>query len=282
MTVQLQIEQLSDKQLAKYAELIYDTAGIRISSQKRMMLSNRLRRRLKANGLNDFDKYLELLSTLPEDSPEWDAFLQEVSTHETFLFRDEAQWNWLQNDYLPSIVQDARAGKRRKTFRVWSAASSTGDEAYSVAVCAAAAIPDAETWNIQILGTDIGIGAVRAARAAEFGERAMRLVPESFVRRFFDKQPDGKTWKAKPLLMKWLEFRQHNLLEPLKEAPFDVVFLKNVLIYFDVASKQQVLGHVLPLIAPGGKMITAAAEGVSSLIKGLEKDKAWLYSKSNK
>jgi chemotaxis protein methyltransferase CheR len=279
MATQIQLAQISEAQLTRYATLIYDVAGIRVSQQKRMMLSNRLRRRLKANGLEDFDEYHDFLKSLPANHAEWDAFLQEVSTHETFLFRDEAQWNWLQQEFLPEIVRQARTGERRKSLRVWSAASSTGDEAYSVAVCVAATIPDAEQWKIEILGTDIGVGAVQAAQTAEFGERAMNLVPEAFVRRYFDKLPSGKTWKPKPMLLNWIKFRQHNLLEPLKEPPFDLVFLKNVLIYFDVASKQRVLNHVLPLVAPGGMMVTAAAEGVSNLIEGLNKQKPWLYLK---
>jgi chemotaxis protein methyltransferase CheR len=279
MAVSFQFEQLTDKQLARYAALIYETVGIKVSPQKKTMLSNRLRRRLKANSLSNFDEYLELLSTLPEESLEWDAFLQEVSTHETFLFRDEAQWKWLQQEYLPEIAALARTGQRRKCLRVWSAACSTGDEACSVAVCIAATLADLGEWKIEILGTDIGVGAVHAAQAAEFSERAMRLVPEAFVRRFFDKLPNGNTWKPKPELLRWITFRQHNLLEPLKEPAFDVVFLKNVLIYFDTDSKQRVLNNVLPFMAPGGVMITAAAEGVATLIKGLEKQKPWLYRK---
>ena len=279
MATQIQLAQISEAQLARYATLIYD---VRISQQKRMMLSNRLRRRLKANNLEDFDDYFDFLKSIPSNHPEWDAFLQEVSTHETFLFRDEVQWNWLQQDFLPEICRQAQLGERRKSLRVWSAACSTGDEAYSVAVCVAATIPNVEQWKIEIVGTDIGVGAVQAAQTAEFGERAMNLVPEAFVRRFFDKLPNGKTWKPKPMLLNWIKFRQHNLLEPLKEAPFDLVFLKNVLIYFDVASKQRVLNHVLPLVASGGMMVTAAAEGVSNLIEGLEKQKPWLYLKPRK
>jgi len=275
----IQLVQISESQMTRFAALIYDVAGIRISHQKRTMLSNRLRRRLRANKIAGFDEYLSFLKGLPDCHAEWDAFLQEVSTHETFLFRDEAQWNWLQKEYLPEIVQQARRGERRKSLRIWSAACSTGDEAYTIAVCIAATIADANHWSVEIIGTDIGVVTVQDARRAHFGERAMRLVPAAYVRRYFDKSPEGNTWKPKSALLKWITFSQHNLLDPLDELPFDAVFLKNVLIYFDVTSKQKALSHVLPLVVPGGVLITAAAEGVSTLIKGFEKRKPWLFVK---
>jgi chemotaxis protein methyltransferase CheR len=278
-TTAAKLAHISEKQMTQFAALIYDVAGIRISHQKRTMLSNRLRRRLRANHLDGFDDYLEFLRTLPDSHAEWDGFLQEVSTHETFLFRDEAQWTWLSTEFLPEIMQQARQGKRGKALRVWSAACSTGDEAYTIAVSIAATVPDAERWSIEIVGTDIGIVTVKDAERAHFGERAMRLVPAAYVRKYFDKTPDDKFWQPKQAIRKWITFRQHNLLEPLDEAPFDLVFLKNVLIYFDVKSKQQALSHVLPLVTPGGVLVTAAAEGVATLIKGLEKQKPWLYVK---
>src|SRR5262249_17495866 len=120
-------------------------------------------------------------------------------------------------------------------------------------------------------------GAVRQAQAAEFGERAMQLVPNPLRKTLFDAMPGGKSWKAKPTLSAWMTFRQHNLLEPLKERPFDLIFVKNALIYFDTESKKKALANILPLLAPGGALVTAAAEGVSTLIHGLTKVKPWLY-----
>ena len=148
-----------------------------------------------------------------------------------------------------------------------------------MASCIADGINDCAQWKIEIVGTDIGVGAVRQAQQATFNERAMHLVPESMVRRFFDVSADNKSWKAKSMLSRWTKFQQHNLLEPLKEKPFDLIFVKNVLIYFDPASKKQALSHVVPLMAPGGYLVTAAAEGVATLIHDLTKVKPWLYRK---
>jgi chemotaxis protein methyltransferase CheR len=268
---------ISDTLLAKYGKLIYDTTGIRISPQKKAMLSNRLRRRLRATGLPDFEKYFDYIQKLPLTNQEWDEFLQEITTHETYLFRDELQWDWFQKQFLPEFVGEANTAKRPRSLRVWSAACSTGDEAYTVATCIAAAIPALSQWKVKIVGTDIGIGAVRHAQQAQFNARAMRLVPEELKAKFFVKQANEPMWQPKPALLGMTEFIQHNLLEPLRQPPFDLVILKNVLIYFDEPSKLKVLTNIRKAIAPGGLLVAGVAEGVSDLVKDLQRLQPWLY-----
>lgn len=268
---------ISPELMQRYGALIYDVTGIRISPQKQALLANRVRRRLKATGIADFDAYLRHLQKLKPSHAEWDLFLQEITTHETYLFRDEAHWQWLRQQHLPSLSQEAVAGKRACSLRVWSAACSTGDEAYSMAICVASCLKQVTPWSIKILGTDIGIGAIGQARNASFSERAMRLVPPALRMRYFTHVVDQKTSKAKPELSAMVQFRQHNLLDPLLEQPFDLIFLKNVLIYFDEASKRRVVENVLKLLAPGGYLIAGAAEGVADHLKKLKRVHAWLY-----
>ncbi|MCH8150702.1 MAG: protein-glutamate O-methyltransferase CheR [Planctomycetes bacterium] len=269
-------EQITDAQLSKYARLIYDRTGIRVSPQKKTLLSNRIRRRLKETGIDGYEAYLNQLRKLKPNQPEWDRFLQEITTHETYLFRDETQWKWFREEFLPECVSRSHeTGKR--SLRIWSAAASTGDEAATVASCIAGHLPNFSAWNIQIVGTDIGIGALEEAKAAVFGQRAMRLVPESLSRRFFTKAKDANVWQAKPMLTDMMTFRQHNLMDPLREHPFDLVILKNVLIYFDKTSKQQVVTNLLEKVRPGGLLLCGAAEGVSDFLKGLERIHPWLY-----
>ena len=271
------LEQVTDAQLARYGELIYQKTGIRISPQKKMLLSNRLRRRLRETGITDFEAYYQHLRSLPPGHPEWNAFLQEITTHETYLFRDEVQWRWFREEYLARVAAEAQAGRRARSLRIWSAACSTGDEVYTIACCIAATLLNYQQWNITILGTDIGAGAIAQAQAGVFGERAMRLVPEEYRRRFFVKAKDAAIWQAGSVLKQMVSFRQHNLLEPLRVAPFDLVFLKNVLIYFDPASKRRVLENVRALIKPGGMLITGAAEGVAEFLRDFERLSPWLY-----
>lgn len=271
--------QVTDELLARYATLIYDVTGIRISQQKKTLLSNRVRRRLRETGIPDFEQYFQNLKRLKVTDPEWDAFLQEITTHETYLFRDEANWQWLQQSFLPQVADAARKGTRAKTLRIWSAACSTGDEAYTIASCIATCLTGYETWNVKILGTDIGCDAVDKAKKAQFGARAMRLVPDDMQKKLFTKLPDGQTWEAKPQLKRMTEFRRHNLLEPLREAPFDLVLVKNVLIYFDTPSKQIVMNNVRKVLAPGSMLIAGAAEGIADMLKDMTRHQPWLYSK---
>lgn len=276
------LEQVTDSLLAEFADLIYHRTGIRVSPQKKTLLSNRLRRRLQKTGIEGFDAYHRHLKRLPSNDPEWDAFLQEITTHETYLFRDQIHWDWFCNSFLPEQAAQARSGGSERSLRIWSAACSTGDETATIACCIAACLPNYQQWKITILGTDIGIGALAQAKSAVFGERAMRLVPEEYARRFFQKARDAQIWQAKPILTDMLAFRQHNLLEPLREKPFDLVFLKNVLIYFDAASKQAVMQHVRSALRPGGLLLAGAAEGVADLVRDFKRVQPWLFCKPNK
>lgn len=269
-------EEVTEDQLERYGKLIYKVTGIRISPQKRALLSNRLRRRLRVTGIADFEAYYRHLNKIDVTEPEWDCFLQEITTHETFLFRDEAHWKWFGEEFLPELSTQAAGNKRQRSLRVWSAACSTGDEAYSMATCVAAKLSGLSQWNVKILGTDIGIGAVKQAQSAKFGKRAMRLVPAEYQRRFFN-QIDDQTWEPKSVLSQLVEFRRHNLLDPLKQQPFDVVFLKNVLIYFDGASKRTVVDNVRKVMRPGTLLVAGAAEGISDQLKDLKRIQPWLY-----
>lgn len=273
-----QVDQVSDSLLTRYADLIYARTGIRISPQKKMLLSNRLRRRLRSTGIKTFEEYHEHLKKLPARDPEWDAFIQEITTHETYLFRDEAQWSWFRTEYLPGIAASHASSWNRPSLRIWSAACSTGDEAYTIACCVAACL-DLSRWQVRILATDIGLGALEQAKAGVFGQRAMRLVPADYRNRFFTKARGVEAWNAAPVLTDMLTFRQHNLMEPLHERPFDLVLLKNVLIYFNEQSKTTVLHNTRATIRPGGLLVAGMAEGVADFLRDFQRLKPWLFCK---
>ncbi|MBX7168805.1 MAG: protein-glutamate O-methyltransferase CheR [Pirellulales bacterium] len=276
-----QHELVADELMAKYAELIYKQTGIRISPQKKILLSNRVRRRLRATGVPDFGAYFLHLQRLNPLDPEWDAFLQEITTHETYLFRDEVHWGWFRNTFLPEHHRTQGATKRR--LRVWSAAASTGDEAATIACCIADCLPNwSQQSQVQIVATDIGVGALEQAKAGTFNERAMRLVPDDYKQKFFTKAIGANIWQLKPALLSKIQFKQHNLMDPLRVEPFDVVFVKNVLIYFDTESKKKVLGHIKQIMQPQGYLVAGAAEGISDLVRDLRRVQPWLFQRPDR
>lgn len=272
-------EPLSESQMQRYIRLIYEKTGIRISPQKKTLLANRLRRRMRELGLSDFEAYYRYLSNLPAHHSEWDAFYQEITTHETYLFRDEGQWRWFREVFLKEILASVHSKERPPELQIWSAACSTGDEPVTIMCCIAATIPAWEQWTIKLLATDIGIGALEEAKAGVYDARAMRLVPEDYRRRFFTALADGR-WKVKPALLHRITYRQHNLLHPSPAGAFDIVFLKNVLIYFDSESKQRALHNVVTRIKPGGYLVVGPAEGVGDLGPQMTRYSAWLFRKA--
>jgi chemotaxis protein methyltransferase CheR len=270
---------VTDAQLARYADIIYERTGVRVSPQKKNLLSNRLRRRLRSTGVKTFEEYYKYLKSLSPKDPEWDAFIQEITTHETYLFRDESQWKWFREEFLPHRATSVLKGEALPSLRIWSAACSTGDEPYTLACCVAACLPEFHKWKIHILGTDIGLGALEQAKRGVFGTRAMRLAPEDYRRRFFSKVKEEELWQARPVLTDMLSFRQHNLMEPLRERAFDLVLLKNVLIYFSEASKTTVLHNIRAALSPGGLLVTGTAEGVADMLRDFQRLKPWLFRK---
>jgi chemotaxis protein methyltransferase CheR len=270
--------ELTDGEYHKYCELIYRVAGIRIADNKRVMVSNRVRRRLKATGIANFAEYFTFL-TSPAGSDEMPLFLDVITTNETYFFRDTQNYDWLGNTFLPEIIHQATLRKRPKTLRIWSAACSTGEEPYSVVLKVLGKKPLLAGWRTTILGTDLSGAVLNAARAGCYDARAIRLLEPAMRATYFDEEPIAQRWIAKPEVKSLVTWKQHNLLFPLKEDLFDCIFLKNVLIYFDTESKQSVVKNVIDSLAEGGYLVVGPTEGIYMMLDPLAKLKPWLYQR---
>ena len=272
--------QLSDAMFRQFVMLIYRHTGIRVAPEKKLLLSNRLRRRMRECRIAEFGDYFHHVRRLTDDDPEWDAFIQEITTHESYLFRDQTQWDWFRDVFLAGRVTAARRNKAAKTLRLWSAACSTGDEPVTAACCVASCIHDWTQWRVHILCSDIAKGSVEQAQNAEFGERAMRFVPDRMRRCFFTKAADAKNWRPRPVVTDMLTFRRHNLMQPLGGRPFDLVMLRNVLMYFDAASKDAVLKNIRKMLPPGGVLMVGCTESVADLLPDFHRLSVGLYQKA--
>ncbi len=271
--------ELTDDEFAKFCELIYRAAGIRIADSKRIMVGNRLRRRLRATGIANFTDYYKFL-TSAAGAGEMPQFLDAMTTNETYFFRDPQHYQWLGGEFLPDLARSAAMRRSPRRLRIWSAACSTGEDPSSMAIEVAAKRPILAGWDIRILGTDISGAALAEARAGRYDARALRLVEPARRLAFFDEDAISERWAIKADLRGLVSWKLHNLLMPLREEPFDCIFIKNVLIYFDKDSKHVVVRNLLAALAPGGYLVVGPTEGVYNMLEPLEKRKTWLFRKA--
>jgi chemotaxis protein methyltransferase CheR len=271
--------ELTGEEYKRFCELIYRVAGIRIADNKRVMVSNRVRRRLRATGIESFGGYYTFL-TSASGGDEMPAFLDAITTNETYFFRDPHQYEWLGNTFLPELAAAGGLRTRRKSLRIWSAACSTGEEPYSIALKLMARKVLFPGWPITLQGTDLSGAVLAAARSGSYDARAVRLVEPADLQGYFDLDKSTHRWTIRPEVRAMVTWKQHNLLEQLGGEPFDCIFLKNVLIYFDTDSKKAVVRHVIDTLAKGGYLVTGPTEGIYAMLDPLKKVKPWLYQRT--
>jgi chemotaxis protein methyltransferase CheR len=270
--------ELTNEEYDKFCGLIYRVAGIRIAENKRVMVSNRVRRRLRATGIASFSEYFTFLTSLA-GAAEMPAFLDAITTNETYFFRDPQHFDWLGDTFLPEIAQANNHRKHAKRLRIWSAACSTGEEPYSMAIKLLAKWSIFRTWQTTILGTDLSGEALTAARAGRYDARAVKLVDPADFKTLFREDQEAKRWIAVPELKERVTWKQHNLMFPLREEPFDCIFIKNVLIYFDKDSKRTVVRNLLESLSVGGYLVVGPTEGIHAMLDPLKRLSPWLYQK---
>jgi chemotaxis protein methyltransferase CheR len=242
---------LNDRDFGQVRHLIAEYAGIKLSAQKRNMAYNRLLRRLRARGVSNFREYLELVQA--EGSDEREAFVNALTTNLTAFFREPHHF-----DLLLARAQE-RAGKRGAPLRCWSSACSTGEEAWSIAMV----LREAECAG-EVLGTDIDTDVLNSAQAGVYRlERAASLAPERLRRHFLRGMGnnDGLV-SVRPELRGMVRFGQLNLQSPAWPVMerFDVIFCRNVVIYFDREFQKKLLHRFADLLVPGGLLMVGHSE----------------------
>ena len=272
------MKELTPTEFQDFQEFIYQMSGIRIPDTKRTLLSNRVRRRLKAGGFDDFQAYFKHLRSALGSS-ELTGFLDAVTTNETYFFRTEKHFEWLHSEFIHEVVSQARRGERPRKLRIWSAACSTGEEPYSIAICLAENQLRLRDWKLEVVATDLSEEALQSARQGIYKERAFQSLDDKRRRRHFTKLKDEPRWQIKPNLRELVSFQGHNLMKPLTERPFDCIFIRNVLIYFDRQSKQRVVKNLVAAMAEGGYLVVGPSEGIYDMLRGLKKHSTYLYQK---
>lgn len=254
-------QSLSDSDFAKLRAIVHQSTGITIAENRRSMLYSRLQRRLRETGEPTFKDYIARVTS---DTEEMQELTNRVTTNETYCYRTPRVWTHLREVILPDFL--ARPGARQMKF--WSAAASTGEEAHTIAAIMEDVRLKNPGFNYSVLGTDISSRVIDVATEGHYvGRRVTRFKkedPELFASQMVGDDTSG--YRLNPEAKRRITFRLHNLLEQLKTGgPFDVVFLRNVLIYFTNEDQEKILANVHAQIRPEGTLIIGESETLANL-----------------
>lgn len=244
--------------------LAREEAGIELAEHKRELVYGRVCRRLRELRLHSFDEYVALVT--PKGSPERRNFVNCITTNVTAFFREGHHFTFLQDEALPQLMK-TRQGTRR--LRIWSAACSTGQEPYSIAITMARAMERlAYPWDWKVLATDIDSNVVARAEAGIYGVHEIQGYENAEMRRWFQRvdgaAPDGSARvQVDPLLRKALYFRVLNLFHPWPmQGPIDVIFCRNVVIYFSKEDRRALFDRFAQIMAPDGYLFIGHSESM--------------------
>ena len=256
-----EIVPLSDREFRGFRELIYRESGIAISELKRELLTARLSRRIRTLGMMRFGQYLTLIEREPQERVE---MLDRLVTNETRFFREPKQFEYLENDVLPRWKAEAEKRSRPRRVRVWSAGCSTGQEPYSIAMTLLAHL---EGWDLEVLATDISGRALRQAIDGTWPIEKAVEIPEQYLKRCMLRgvRSQAGTMSATAETRAIIRFQRINLHDELPElGSFDLIFCRNVLIYFDVASRTQAITRILSRLSTSGYLFLGHSESLLS------------------
>lgn len=254
---------LSKEQFQYISELAMERAAIVLNPGKEYLVVSRLSPLARSSGHESLGSYIEQMRGEAGYSETKKLAVEALTTNETLFFRDLHPFEALEKKLLPEVLA-RRASERR--IDIWSGASSTGQEAYSIAMMLREKFPELGSWNVNIVGTDLSGKAIEKARAGIYSQLEVnRGLPMPFLVKYFDKVAEG--WQIKPELRKMVTFRQMNLVDRWEGLPvFDVVMMRNVLIYFDVPTRKRILDSIQGTIHPEGVLFLGASETTLNVV----------------
>lgn len=254
-------------------DLFAARTGLHFGPESRFSLERRLRERLKVLKLSSFGDYHHYLRFGAHSVGEWDEAIDLLTTNETYFFREERQLRAFQNEILPML--HSQLGSRRR-LSIWSAGCATGEEAYTVAILVQGThlfLPDAAggRWDVRLYGSDISRRCVAIARRGVYAESSFRVTPKDVRRAFFQERPDG--WHVSESIRAMCHFGQMNLLDEQHSRVFgnaDVIFCRNVLIYFDPRARKAAIDILYNRLNPGGILLLGHSESLLNVTTAFE------------
>lgn len=258
---------LTAEQFNRFRKLVYEHAGISLPDAKIQMVRSRLSRRLRANRLTEFADYYTLL-TGPGSADEMREFINCITTNKTDFFREQHHFDFVANTIVPAHVDAARYGIADRCIRIWHAGCSTGEEPYTMAMTLLEALEGKGDWDIRLLASDLDTNVLDTAERGVYDADRVETIPQSLLRKYFLRsRADGEPrYMAKPVLKDLIKFKQINLtvgVWPIRsDVRFDMIFCRNVIIYFDKPTQQRLFDRFSRLLRPGGYLFIGHSESL--------------------
>ena len=273
--------ELTDREFALFQRLIHRQTGIFLPAAKKALVVARLSRRLHALGLRSFGAYFEQVE---RDAAEHTVMLDSICTNETRFFREPRQFEFLETEVLPRWRQRGEQGLMPKRIRAWSAACSTGEEPYSLAMLLRTHFPLADGWSVEILASDLSTKVLAAAREAVWPIERAADIPAGYRRAYMLRgvRAEEGRMRAQPNIRSLVEFRRLNLNDDryAVDGPFDLIFCRNVLIYFKAETKAAVIDRLTRHLSPAGLLFLGHSETLHSAAHALKHVGPTAYARS--
>jgi chemotaxis protein methyltransferase CheR len=273
---------MTDAQFNQLRTVVYDRAGIHFQDSKKYVLESRLSRRVEELGFDDFEQYLMFLTAGPYQMDEFQEMFNRITINETSFFRNEPQLDAFEREVLSGLLE---ARKPTKTLRIWSAACSSGEEPYTLAMQVHRSLGvRLADWRIEILGTDISEKVLTQAQSGVYTHYAVRTLSPMILNRYF--KQDGSHYILDPTIKQMVHFEKLNLKDrhaARRFGTFDIIFCRNVLIYFDDAMRTQVVQTFHDQIADDGTLLIGHSESLRNLdvaFESLAMPQAFAYRKA--
>ncbi len=250
--------EFTDRQFKKFQDLILEHTSITISDEKKELIYGRIARRLRKLRLGSFDEYFKLVEY--DGSEEIENFVNAVTTNLTSFFREKHHFEHLKSEIIPRLLQHNHSSRK---IRVWSAGCSTGEEPYSLAMTLMESISDIETWDVKILATDIDSEVLNTASTGVYREDRIEGLSKAQIKQWFKRGKGAKAGyvRVAPELQQLISFKQLNLLKEWPfSGPFDVLFCRNVVIYFDKSTQKILFKKFANVVPSHGQMFIGHSE----------------------
>jgi len=268
-------EFLNDADFEMYRSLIYSESGITFTPANRSILESRLKERLREKGVDSVKTYY---STITTNKEEMKGFLDAITTNLTRFFRNQAQFDAFEKHVIPELINNIKKGSVGSTIKIWSAGCSTGEEPYTIAMLLSEILP--APWRFEIIASDISLKCLMTAKEGFYADNRMDGIPDSYLKKYFDKVDGG--YHIHSDIQQKIKFDYHNLKNDSGQRGIDVVFCRNVIIYFDEAAQTAVMNRFWDAMASKSFLFIGHSEslfGMDTKFEFVKTEWATLYRK---